>query len=269
MFSQKGSAFPTSADLDVLIPAMLVYIGSADSELRDDLIYSTFAAWITDGKTIPTQQCSQILQVVLDDDHLFFKIGDMGTDSVFTRTFSVLLIPPILIRHRNLPFLNEINVKRTKESLLRYVREEKDRRGYVEGPGWAHAIAHSADALDDLAQCVELGENDLREILDALKEMILSNDFTYAFGEDERMVTPVIAVIRRGFLPQADMATWVNELGETALAERSMPARLVKRSNARNFLTSLYFRLKWVNVSPSLLPVIEKVLEKLNPYKGA
>ncbi|WKL05120.1 DUF2785 domain-containing protein [Paenibacillus amylolyticus] len=32
-------------------------------------------------------------------------------------------------------------------------KKERDYRGYDEEKGWAHAIAHAADVLDDLAQC--------------------------------------------------------------------------------------------------------------------
>lgn len=259
---------PAPDELDVLVPAMLEHIGSIDSELRDDLIYSLFGRWILREGIVSETQCREILAAILDEKHLLYKIGEKDTDSVFTRSFSVLLLPLLLIKHRRAPYLSLEELNALKGALLRMAREEKDRRGYVEGRGWAHAVAHTADALDDLAQCVEFGESELREILSVLRPLITGNEFVYGFGEDERMATPVIALLRRELIPIAEMESWIRGLVEVIEAEKSIPARQVKRSNVQNFLKSLYFRIKWANASPGLLPVIEDVLKKINPLAG-
>ena len=72
---------------------MMKHIGSTDPVLRDELIYVTFATWIGQG-VFSEDQLRHMLQLALDDQHLFYAIGEQGTDSVFTRTFSVLLLPP-------------------------------------------------------------------------------------------------------------------------------------------------------------------------------
>jgi hypothetical protein len=147
-----------SDDLDALLQAMIVHIGALDPELRDDLIYTTFFQLIHRQQVLTPQQLRRLLQQVLDDEHLFYGIGEQGTDSVFTRAFSVLLLPLLLIVHRRQAYLGVAEITEVWEKLLRFMREEQDRRGFVEGKGWAHAIAHAADALDDLAQCVEVGD---------------------------------------------------------------------------------------------------------------
>jgi hypothetical protein len=197
-----------------------------------------------------------------------YRIGEKDTDSVFARSFSALLLPLLLIRHRHTAHLSPEELNTLKESLLRLANEEKDRRGYVEGRGWAHAVAHIADALDDLAQCVEFGKDELREILSVLRSLIKENTFVYGFGEDERMVTPVIALLRRGLIPAAEMEAWIRGLGEAVGKEKSMPMKQVKRNNVKNFLQSLHFRIKWAGVTPDLLPVIEGVLLEINPLAG-
>lgn len=82
---------------------MVTHIGSPDPQLRDELIYSTFSHWIEEGVLSP-EQLQELLAIALDDQHLFYRIGESGTDSVFTRSFSVLLLPLILILHRNILF---------------------------------------------------------------------------------------------------------------------------------------------------------------------
>ncbi len=267
-FASDKGMLPSPGEMEALIQAMLAYIGAVDSELRDDLIYSTLAGWIMRGEVLSSEQCRGIFDIVQDEKHLLLGLGEKDTDTVFTRTFSALQIPPLLIRHRQTPYLDSSQVMRAKENLLRYILEENDRRGYVEGKGWAHGIAHSADALDDLVQCSELSIDDLREILAALIPVIAYNEFTYGFGEDERLVTPVIAILRRGLIPMSEMKDWLAVLVSRVTDQVSINRRVVARANVKNFLQSLFFRTKWATKSPELQQAIDDLLNEMNPYKG-
>ena len=100
----------------------------------------------------------RILVTVLDDEHLFLHLGARTSDSVFTRSFSVLLVALALHHHQNQPFLSAEDLRRVKADLCRYIEKENDLRGYVVGKGWAHAPAHAADALGALAKCETLGK---------------------------------------------------------------------------------------------------------------
>ena len=145
-----------------LIPAMLAHIGSTDPELRDDLIYVAFIRWSMTYELIPPETLRDIFNTLLDEGHLFFGFGERDTDSIFTRSFSALWLPPILIAHRKKGFLTQKDIQNTHAKLLRFLREEKDRRGFVADKGWAHAIAHAGDALDDLAVELLLPEGAVR-----------------------------------------------------------------------------------------------------------
>lgn len=104
------------------------------------------------------------------------------------------------------------------------MQEERDYRGYDEDKGWAHAIAHGADALDDLAQCSELDQADLFTILDLVYDKITITERVYSDGEDERFR---------------------------------------QKNNIKNFLKSLYFRVKFYKADAALCPVIEDTLYKV------
>lgn len=78
-----------------LIDAMLAEIGSVDPELRDHLIYSSFAKLILNDY-LNQSLMAHILDVCLDPFHLFYKLGETDTDSVFTRSFSALVIALLL-----------------------------------------------------------------------------------------------------------------------------------------------------------------------------
>ncbi|MFZ3589498.1 hypothetical protein ACOI1C_09490 [Bacillus sp. DJP31] len=79
-----------SSDIEVLVKEMVDHIGSTDAHLRDKLIYSFFAKLIN-GNHLTTTQMHDTLLTCLDDEHLFFGIGEKDTDTVFTRSFSTLV----------------------------------------------------------------------------------------------------------------------------------------------------------------------------------
>ncbi len=265
-FAQNKFRPPEKEDLSEIIPAMLDHIGSTDSYLRDDLIYSAFAAWILRYNAINPEQLRNLLPIILDERHLLYKIGEQDTDSVFTRSFSILVLPLLLITHRTRPLFSAPEIHRIKEQLLCYLENEKDRRGFVREKGWAHAIAHAADALDDLAQCAEINKTDLAEVLEAIRNVICIENVCYIHLEDERMVTAVIAVLRRNLLADVEINQWIEGFFAPILTTRSGPEKLVIRVNVKNFLQSLYFRLQWEEMTNQFDIPINQTLRKINPF---
>lgn len=82
----KNNDFKVPNDLDAfeLALKMMEYVGDSDPELRDMLIYEILSKWIEDG-AFTFKQLKELLNISLDENHLFYKIGEEETDSVFTR----------------------------------------------------------------------------------------------------------------------------------------------------------------------------------------
>ena len=68
---------------------MLKQIGNPDSYLRDNLIYQSFVKLIFSDQLNP-EEIQALLEAVVQEDYLFYRIGESATDSVFTRSFSHL-----------------------------------------------------------------------------------------------------------------------------------------------------------------------------------
>ena len=253
-------------DLAELIPAMLKYIGSTDSELRDDLIYTAFDAWILAEPVLDPDQLRGLLPVILDEEHLRFRLGEQETDSAFTRTFSVLALPLLLIRHQSQPVFSAAEIQTIQRQVLHYLEQEKDRRGFVIGKGWAHGVAHAADALDDLAGCAELTQADLLAILAAVRQAVCVHSIYYTCGEEERLATAVISVLKRNLVPDAELIAWVEGFADAVLAVPALPERLWIRGNVKNFLQSLYFRLGWEGLPHPLEAPIQQTLRRISPF---
>lgn len=82
-------------NLEEVIKEMLIHIGSVDGELRDSLIFSTFYQLIENNK-LSNSLMVKILDICLSEEYLFKGIGEQGTDTVFTRSFSSLVIALIV-----------------------------------------------------------------------------------------------------------------------------------------------------------------------------
>src|SRR5882762_8354043 len=163
---------PGALDSFAFARALLLNFASTDGELRDELSYMIFANGIIAKQKLTPEELEKLLITALDNGHLFYRIGEFDTDSVFMRSFSNLVIAALLYSDaQRLTFSAQI-IQRTKKALLEYARSEKDWRGYVEEKGWAHAMAHLADALDEGAQ-------NRTEILTLISELAKSPETLY------------------------------------------------------------------------------------------
>jgi esterase/lipase len=246
---------------------MMQHIGSPDAELRDGLIAPAFYYWVLDRVLFQPEQMRHLLNLALDDQHLFFKIGESETPSVFTRTFSLLMLPLLLIVHREKKaYLIKEEVLAVKTAVLRYLQQEQDLRGYIPGPGWAHAIAHAADALDDIVQCQEIDAADLRQVLEAIRGAMCRPERPYTHEEDERMVTAVLAAYQRSLIADSEWKNWIRSFTHYAQQQGLAPDNYQKL-NAKNFLRSLYFRLLAQKAGEELQRPIAKTLQALSNFK--
>lgn len=243
LYAIKGDEFkvPESVNAFDLAIAMMEYLGDSDSELRDDLVYSILGRWVTTG-IFSKVQLKQIQDTVLDDKHLFYKIGEKDTNSVFMRAFSVLIVASLVYAHREDSFLDYKELIAVKNKIIKYMEEEKDVRGYVIEGGWAHTAAHSSDTLDELSLCKEFGREELLEILKAIKLKVSINDHAYICYEDERLAYATNSLISRNLLTEEEISGWIKSFLEYD-KKIDFPNHYYLISNIRNYLNSLYYRL--------------------------
>lgn len=138
-------------------------------------------------------------------------------------------------------------------------------RGYVEGKGWAHSIAHGADLFESI---ISHPSNDIlhaEEWLNVIKACIW-RDTVLQDDEDERLIFAVEAMIEKG-LPEEMLVEWVHNfesLLEARLKEQNRIVFYKYRSNVMNFLKSLYFRLTYLDQNIHTQHQIKKTLKNLH-----
>ncbi|WP_096270789.1 DUF2785 domain-containing protein [Paucisalibacillus globulus] len=268
MFKDTNFQHPGNVDIYTLTNAMLEQIGNTDSELRDSLIYPSLSNLIINGY-YPRPELNRILNICLDDDHLFYKIDQKREeDAVFKRAFSSLIIAVLLFVNVKNSFIADEEMDEVATKIMDYVKREEDVRGYVEGKGWAHSIAHIADTLDELVKQPQLKEERFREIaLLIIEKMSFDQDY-FLFEEDERMVIPMISLLQRGlddtFLYE-EIDKLTNELQQSFVKDGVKP--FIQRTNVKQFLRSLFLHLEVINKQEELREHVKKALISINqPY---
>lgn len=266
---QADYAVPQGHDPVALLPELLSCLGSPDPVWRDEIAYMVLAWWQDRGVfDTETQrqighQCAANLKV---------GIGEQGTDSVFLRTFSALILGNVIeydTKHQG--YLTEAEVHGWLEDALTYFEQERDLRGYTPGGGWAHSVAHTADLLMMLAANSHLGQSDLERILDAIAAKLrLPVPQTYRYDEDERLACTAREVLQRDLLTLAALRAWLTRLvefnwGEAYRQEGTICAYI----NVRDFVRSLYLQLtlgaqEKPAITTELLPVLQEALSLLD-----
>ncbi|WP_179884857.1 DUF2785 domain-containing protein [Bacillus sp. AFS015802] len=250
-------------DLDQLLNEMIIHIGSTDGELRDQLIYTNFYRFM-EGNYLSSEQMSFLLDTCMDEHHLFFGIGKREDDSVFTRAFSSLVLAVLLNKDRAQPFLSADKVHKAIEASFLYLEAEEDTRGYVDGKGWAHSIAHGADYLVEGIRHPAFPSELHQRCLNVIKGCLLK-DGAYMDEEDGRLFFAIEALLEKEMNAES-LFVWIKELSELVnkhFKEEGYSYLFYrKKMNIENFFKTCYFRLKWQGAGIKVRDHIETVLEK-------
>ena len=238
---------------DTLLQQMLLYIGSTDAELRDQLIYRTFITLLSE-QYLNSTQLQYLFDMATSESYLYAQIGENNTDSVFTRSFSALLVAGILAKDNELHVLEEEGLNRFFKKIGRYLLQEKDLRGFVEGKGWAHSIAHGADLASTTIKHPKFDLQFAPFILHALK-LVAWKDNVFVNDEEERLVTIIESLLLRGYSEEA-LIEWVEQVFDQfemhLLTQGYNSLFFSGRTCTLNIMKTLYFSLKMNNQAPKL-----------------
>jgi hypothetical protein len=142
-------------------------------------------------------------------------LGESGTDTVFRRSFSALIVAECLERDNTQHLLPGGKVMEWGDRLATWFLTERDTRGFVPGKGWAHAIAHGADALGALGESPHLAGAEHAVLLDILAERLVQqpDDEPLASGEPDRIAAAAMVILRRNTLGVDALEAWVHRIG--------------------------------------------------------
>lgn len=282
-------AIPSEPSLASMTAELLQYLGSTDSELRDELAYPILERWIDTGCYGSDELRSMARQLA---HNLTVGLGAQESDTGFLRAFSILTLVDIVYADIEHPYLDEGQLKELLDKAISYFLAEKDLRGYVPVKEWLHAIAHTADFFFISAQHSSVSAADLERIMEAIAQKISAPvAHVYLYDEDERLVRTVMSILQRNLLTMPFLTTWldrfIHPVGGTPLNTNDWDemlnivrseAQTCARHNIKHFLRSLYFQLlspgfagmTFITEKPpltdELLPRVEATLREIRAW---
>lgn len=246
-------AVPAGHALPDLTEELLGWLGSPDPVLRDETAYVTLAHWLSRGHYPPDALLDMGRRMV---QNLRQGLGEVGTDSVFLRAFSVLILGEVVAVDGKRPEFVRSLLEIWRMDALSYFFHERDVRGFVDGRGWAHALAHAADCLGAFAAHPSTDAQGLESLLDSVADRLLERGAeVFIYGEDERLASACLQVLRRTELSGEAVDRWLGRFRSPGwaptwlLASGSAPGARTY-ANVKAFLRSTYFQLRWTSTPP-------------------
>jgi hypothetical protein len=238
---EGGARVPADKPLDDLTHELFEMLGDPDPQVRDSLAYPVLATWISDG-------VYDDLLAGLGDGAgvgLGSGLGRDGDDSVFRRSFSALVLAAVVSRANITGTISPANMLTWGDRAMTWFVRERDLRGFVNGKGWAHAIAHGADLLGQFARSFHFGVHELTVLLDVVADRVLTpTGYRLHHGEDDRLAYAVMAVLHRNLVPTDVVEPWVARLGSALRAPRGTAEWPSPTAfNTQNFLRALHLQL--------------------------
>lgn len=255
-----GFEVPADRPLDDLTAELTMMLGSTSPEVRDGTAFPALATWIDRGVY------DDLLSGLGDGmvAGLSVGLGESGTDTVFRRSFSVLILAACLERDNSRHLLPGGKILEWGDRVATWFLTEQDTRGFVPGKGWAHAVAHGADAIGALGDSPHVAGPEHAVLLDILAERLLEQppDEPLTAGEPDRIAAAVMQVLRRNTVGIDVLEPWVHRLGAVGNPFRGpvdgdpyAPA-----AAAQAFLRALFVQLSLAPQAPTVRPDLLLVL---------
>ncbi|MHA1585642.1 MAG: DUF2785 domain-containing protein, partial [Promethearchaeota archaeon] len=246
---------PESSSVEILTMELLDLLGSQNSELREGSLMILWF-WINAGyyKGIRLIEIGNHLCQNLQN-----SLGEINSDSVFLRSFSVLILATIIeydekcyqgIKTELDAFLNSNIIHKWLDICLHYYLREKDYRGFVPIKGWAHSIAHGADLFQEFGKHRFLTKSDLIRVLEMfMKKLNQPTEFPLLYKEDIRINAAIYTILLRTEITIDDFINWLStsnhEIVDVPWINFAHTSNLNNSyQNIRLFYESLYFMVK-------------------------
>ncbi|MBC2200670.1 DUF2785 domain-containing protein [Listeria welshimeri] len=200
---------------DKIIDIMLSNLSSTDSILRDTIAYHIFSEWLVIKDNLTIHQKMRIYNYSVNKKNLLFKIDKIDSDAVFQRSFLALIIALLLENNKIHAFLNAKEIEKIFILLNELLKKEQNMLSFVEGKGWSHCIAHTADALDELIYQPTIKNSDVKIIMNSISDFYKTNTVILTGEEDERLSNIIITALFMKKISYEEVTNWLITLAES------------------------------------------------------
>lgn len=201
---------PDKSNAMELMRTLVTFSSSPDPELRDTIGYETFWRWVHLSGSFSAHELDEVRASLVKNVRV--GLGEQDTDSVFGRSFAMLLLKELAAKDLKTPFLTDETFAELLLLSSESLAQERDLRGYVAMKGWAHATAHAADLLRALARNPRLRREQILIIANAVVERARASRTVWSWGEDARLGAVLATLASRPDVPITFFEGWTSVL---------------------------------------------------------
>lgn len=221
---------------------LLDHLGDPSPEIRDDLVFTSFARGIQE-ELFTQEQFYFIAEGISSDGGLDKEIDKVGL-STLERSFRALIYANLLSADANQQSIFYQGLKAEIRNVLlnqglHYLEKEEDTTGFSSQYGWVHAFAHGADLLTEVVCHPDFPINRVHEVFDILGQLFKRISIRFIDDEEWRLARVLYEPILQGKVDQATLASWIKSL-DFPIEERE---DFYKFSNFRSCLLEVYVQL--------------------------
>lgn len=233
----SGFAIATAAERNQRALELVDCLETPDPSLRDGIAFEALSTWMR-GKQLDADALRTLRQ------RLQSQLADADAEG-FRKPFAALVLSEIARTDRMQAWMTPDERVRMASAAAAYLQSVRDYRGYVDGEGWRHGVAHGSDWALQLVLNKALEPAQALSLLTSIGTQVMPADgHAYAFGEPGRLARPVAYAIARGDLEQSAVDAWLAGLA-ASLGPRPEGDRQAtwwaRRANLENFLHALAY----------------------------
>ncbi len=245
----------TDAQRSQLLQQLRFCLAAPEPDIRDAVAYQAYFTWLRSG-LVPEPEVRQLLEVLLAD----IRQQRADAHQVYL-PFAVLVLAEVVRVDRKQPYLSTAERQVVLDTVDGYLQQLRDYRGFEEGVGWRHGVAHSADVLLQLALNSALTAEQAMQMATVLARQVHpEGTHFYIYGEPARLARATAYLMLNPAREPQFWESWVHSLASPAPLEEwaavfGSEQGLAKRHNTRAFLLELHALLGDTQ-SPRLAPVL-------------
>jgi hypothetical protein len=214
-------------------------LGDADPAVRDGIGYEGLSAWMR-AKALAPETLAALRE------RLQYELNAPPEDASGVRQpFVALVLSEVVRTDRVAPWLTPEQRAALVRDAAAYLAGVRDYRGFIDGEGWRHGVAHGSDLALQLAVNPAVDRDQLDALLAAVRAQVVAADgHAYIHGEPGRLARVVFFAAQRDLHDKAHWDGWLKDvaapgpLGDWGKAFTS-EAGLARLHDTRAFLQAL------------------------------
>jgi hypothetical protein len=235
----NGFKVDDAARRNELALALVDCLGNADPELRDGTAFEALSRWMREKALAPETLAG--LRESLQPELTHPVPDELGV----RQPFAALVMSEVARTDRVDPWLTPQQRAALVDDAAAFLAGVRDYRGFIDGQGWRHGVAHGSDLALQLAMNPAVDRAQVDTLLAAVRSQVVAADgHAYIHGEPGRLARVVYFAAQRDLHDKAYWDGWLKEiaqpgpLGDWGKAFTS-EAGLARLHDTRAFLQAL------------------------------